>query len=142
QRYFPIRAEGAALEARFLFVANGGDPEIVRAGNEEVLVGRLEDASFAHRRDLERGISAMVEELGRVSFLEGSGSLADKTARLDPIVRGLCERNGLDAAVREAAVRAAHLCKADLVSGLVSEFSDLEGYAGSLYARAAGEDEA
>jgi glycyl-tRNA synthetase beta chain len=142
QRYFPVRRVGAALAPRFLFVANGGDPELVRAGNEEVLVGRLDDAAFAHRRDLERGLEAMAAELQRVSFLEGSGSLADKVARLGPIVERLCDRNGLDAAVRAAAVRAAALCKADLVSGLVSEFADLEGYAGSIYARAAGEDEA
>lgn len=142
QRYFPVRREGAALEPRFLFVANGGDPDVVRAGNEEVLVGRLDDARFAYRRDLERGIGAMAEELGRVSFLGGAGSLADKVARLGPIVAGLAERNGLGEDIAAAAARAAALCKADLVSGLVSEFADLEGYAGSVYARAAGEDEA
>jgi glycyl-tRNA synthetase beta chain len=142
QRYFPVRRAGAALEPRFLFVANGGDPDVVRAGNEEVLVGRLDDAAFAHRRDLERGLEAMAAELDRVSFLEGSGSLADKVARLGPIVDRLCAGNALDASVRAAAARAAALCKADLVSGLVSEFADLEGYAGSVYARAAGEDEA
>jgi glycyl-tRNA synthetase beta chain len=142
QRYFPVRAGGGELEPRFLFVANGGDPDVVRAGNEEVLVGRLDDAAFAHRRDLERGLEAMVLELGRVSFLEGSGSIADKVARLGPLVERLCAGNGLAAEVRAAAVRAAALCKADLVSGLVSEFADLEGYAGSLYARAAGEEDA
>ena len=142
QRYFPVRRVGAPLEPRFLFVSNGGDPDVVRAGNEEVLVGRLDDAAFAHRRDLERGLEAMAAELHRVSFLEGSGSLADKVARLGPIVERLCDRNGLSDTVRAAAVRAAALCKADLVSGLVSEFADLEGYAGSIYAGAAGEDEA
>ena len=59
QRYFPLRAGGGELEPRFLFVANGGDPDVVRAGNEEVLVGRLDDAAFAHRRDLDRGLEAM-----------------------------------------------------------------------------------
>jgi glycyl-tRNA synthetase beta chain len=142
QRYFPIRREGAALEPRFLFVANGGDPDVVRAGNEEVLVGRLDDARFAYRRDLERGIGAMADELGRVSFLGGAGSLADKVERLGPIVGRLCDGNGLGPEVAAAATRAAALCKADLVSGLVSEFADLEGYAGSVYARAAGENEA
>jgi glycyl-tRNA synthetase beta chain len=142
QRYFPVRREGAALEPRFLFVANGGDPDVVRAGNEEVLVGRLDDARFAYRRDLEWGIGAMAEELGRVSFLGGAGSLADKVGRLGPLVGRLCERNALGDDVAAAAARAAALCKADLVSGLVSEFADLEGYAGSVYARAAGEDEA
>jgi glycyl-tRNA synthetase beta chain len=142
QRYFPGRRDGAPLEPRFLFAANGGDPDVVRAGNEEVLVGRLDDARFAYRRDLERGISAMAEELGRVSFLGGAGSLADKVERLGPIVRRLSDQNDLGADVAAAAARAAALCKADLVSGLVSEFADLEGYAGSVYARAAGEDEA
>jgi glycyl-tRNA synthetase beta chain len=142
QRYFPVRVAGGELEPRFVFVANGGDPDVVRAGNEEVLVGRLDDAAFAHRRDLDRGLETMVLELGRVTFLEGSGSIADKVARIGPLVERLCAGNGLPADVRAAAVRAAALCKADLVSGLVSEFADLEGYAGSLYARAAGEDEA
>jgi glycyl-tRNA synthetase beta chain len=142
QRYFPVRLGTGELEPRFLFVANGGDPDVVRAGNEEVLVGRLDDAAFAHRRDLERGIAAMAQELHRVSFLEGSGSVADKTERLGPLVDGLCDANGLSGDVRAAARRAAELCKADLVSSLVSEFADLEGYAGSLYARAAGEPEA
>jgi glycyl-tRNA synthetase beta chain len=142
QRYFPVRGGGGDLEPRFLFVANGGDPEVVRAGNEEVLAGRLDDAAFAHRRDLARGIEAMVVELGRVSFLEGAGSIGDKVERLGPLVERLCAGNGLAAEVRAAAVRAAALCKADLVSGLVSEFADLEGYAGSLYARAAGEGDA
>ena len=142
QRYFPVRRDGAALEPRFLFVANGGDPDVVRAGNEEVLVGRLDDARFAYRRDLERGIGAMADELGRVSFLGGAGSLADKVDRLGPIVARLCEGNGIGPDIAAAARRAAALCKADLVSGLVSEFADLEGYAGSVYARAAGEDEA
>jgi len=142
QRYFPVRREGADLEPRFLFVANGGDPDVVRAGNEEVLVGRLDDARFAYRRDLERGIAGMADELGRVSFLGGAGSLADKVERLRPIVGRLCAGNGLGDDVAATAARAAALCKADLVSGLVSEFADLEGYAGSVYARAAGEDEA
>ena len=97
QRYFPVRGGGGALEPRFLFVANGGDPDVVRPGNEEVLVGRLDDAGFAYRRDLERGLEAMAAELDRVSFLEGGGSMADKTARLGPLVGRLCDRNGLGA---------------------------------------------
>jgi glycyl-tRNA synthetase beta chain len=74
-----------------------------------------------------------------VSFIEGGGSLADKTARLGPLIEALCEANDLDAGVRAAALRAAELCKADLVSRLVGEFSALQGYAGSVYAADAGE---
>jgi glycyl-tRNA synthetase beta chain len=142
QRYFPIRSPDDALEPRFLVVANGGDDDVVRRGNEEVLVGRLDDARFAYDRDRAVGLAAMVAELDRVSFLEGGGSLADKTARLGPVIEALCERNGLDDDVRRAALRAASLCKADLVSRLVGEFSALQGYAGSVYAAEAGEPEA
>ena len=138
QRYFPI-VEGGRLAPRFAFVANGGDPEVVVAGNEDVLVGRLEDAAFAHRKDLERGVGAMLAELGRVSFLEGAGSLADKSQRVREAATQLSDRVEADAEVRAAVARAAELCKADLVSSLVAEFSDLQGYAGALYARAAGE---
>ncbi len=140
QRYFPVLA-GGRLAARFVFVANGGDPETVIRGNGEVLAGRLADAEFAYRNDLEQGIAAMAGELGRVSFLEGSGSLAEKTARVRDVVDRLATRVGADDAGRADAVRAAELCKADLVSGLVGEFGDLQGYAGSLYAEAAGEPE-
>ena len=140
QRYFPVRTEGR-LEPRFLFVANGGDPETVIRGNEEVLVGRLTDAEFAFASDVDRGIEAMAAELDRVSFLEGSGSIAEKTLRVRELVRQLCERLELGPATTAAAVRAAELSKADLVSSLVGEFSDLEGYAGGLYARRAGLDE-
>ncbi len=138
QRYFPIVRDGR-LDARFAFVANGGDPAVVAAGNEEVLVGRLEDAVFAHDKDQARGIAAMLAELPRVSFLEGAGSLADKAERVREISRQLCDRVEVEPPLREAVARAAELCKADLVSSLVAEFSDLQGYAGSLYARDAGE---
>jgi len=142
QRYFPIRSPDGTLEPRFLVVANGGDDDVVRRGNEEVLIGRLDDARFAYDRDRRVGLAAMVAELERVSFLEGGGSLADKTARLGPVIETLCDRNGLDDDVRRAALRAAALCKADLVSRLVGEFSALQGYAGSVYAAEAGEGEA
>jgi glycyl-tRNA synthetase beta chain len=138
QRYFPLVSEGK-LEPRFAFVANGGEPDVVIRGNEDVLVGRLEDAAFAYRADVARGLPAMLGELDRVSFLEGSGSLADKAMRVRALAAQLCERVDAEPEVRDAVLRAAELCKADLVSGLVSEFSDLQGYAGSVYARLAGE---
>ncbi len=141
QRYFPLRADGR-LAPRFLFVANGGDRELVIRGNQDVLAGRLADAEFAFRADLERGIAAMAAELDRVTFLEGGGSLAEKTARVRGLAQRLAARLGLDAAVQAAAARAAELAKADLVSNLVGEFADLEGFAGSVYAQRAGEDAA
>jgi glycyl-tRNA synthetase beta chain len=142
QRYFPV-VEAGRLAPRFLFVSNGStDPGVVVAGNQDVLMGRLEDAAFAYGRDLDLGIEAMSAELDRVSFLEGSGSLADKVQRVAALAGQLAERQEADAATRAAVLRAAQLSKADLVSGLVSEFADLQGYAGSVYARHAGEDDA
>jgi glycyl-tRNA synthetase beta chain len=137
QRYFPRVGEGRLLPS-FLFVANGGDPATVVRGNQEVLVGRLADAEFAFAADLERGISAMAAELDRVSFLEGGGSLAQKTVRVQELALALAARVGLVEADQAAAGHAAALCKADLVSNLVGEFSDLEGFAGSVYAERAG----
>jgi glycyl-tRNA synthetase beta chain len=128
QRYFPL--EGA----RFAFVANGGDAKIVVAGNERVLEGRLEDAHFTFERDVARGIEALTQELGSITFVAGAGSLADKAARLQELVGEL----GGGEASREAA----RLAKADQAAELVREFPDLEGHIGAEYARLAGFPEA
>ena len=128
QRYFPLGGN------RFAFVANGGDPEVVRAGNENVLEGRLDDASFTFERDVKLGIDKLAERLGAITFFKGAGSFADKTDRL----RKLVEQLGGG----EASLEAARLAKADQASELVREFPDLEGYIGGEYARLAGYPEA
>jgi glycyl-tRNA synthetase beta chain len=128
QRYFPL--EGA----RFAFVANGGDPATVVAGNERVLEGRLEDAHFTFERDVARGIEALLGELDAITFAAGAGTFADKSARL----QALAEELGGGEASREAA----RLAKADQAAELVREFPDLEGVIGAEYARLAGYPEA
>jgi glycyl-tRNA synthetase beta chain len=128
QRYFPLGGN------RFAVVANGGEPEIVRAGHENVLESRLEDASFTFERDVKKGIDALAGELGSITFFAGAGTFADKTERLI----GLVERLGGGEASREAA----RLAKADQAAELVREFPDLEGYIGAEYARLAGYPEA
>jgi glycyl-tRNA synthetase beta chain len=128
QRYFPL--EGA----RFAFVANGGEAEVVIAGNERVLEGRLEDAHFTFERDVANGIEALAEELGSITFVAGAGNLADKAARLQELV---AELGG-----GEASREAARLAKADQAAELVREFPDLEGHIGAEYARLAGFPEA
>jgi glycyl-tRNA synthetase beta chain len=128
QRYFPL--EGT----RFAFVANGGDPETVIAGNEGVLEGRLEDASFTFERDVAKGIERLVEESTRITFVAGAGTYGDKVARLQVLVEAL---GGGDAS-REAA----RLAKADQAAELVREFPDLEGHIGAEYARLVGFPEA
>jgi glycyl-tRNA synthetase beta subunit len=106
----------------------------VRAGNEAVLEGRLDDASFTFERDVALGIERLAERLGAITFFAGAGSYADKTERL----RGLVEKLGGG----EASLEAARLAKADQASELVREFPDLEGHIGAEYARLAGYPEA
>ncbi|MGZ4394274.1 MAG: glycine--tRNA ligase subunit beta [Gaiellaceae bacterium] len=128
QRYFPLAG------ARFAFVANGGDPALVIRGNERVLEGRLDDATFTFERDLAVGIEQLAARLGSITFFQGAGSFADKAERLVRLV----DRLGGGDATREAA----RLSKADQASELVREFPDLEGHIGAEYARAAGYPEA
>lgn len=128
QRYFPLEGN------RFAFVANGGDPATVIAGNEGVLEGRLEDASFTFERDLAKGIEQLAEESASITFVAGAGTFGDKVARLQVLVEAL---GGGDAS-REAA----RLAKADQAAELVREFPDLEGHIGAEYARLAGFPEA
>jgi glycyl-tRNA synthetase beta chain len=119
---------------RFAFVANGGDPDTVRSGVENVVGGRLEDASFTFERDVKVGIDALAERLGSITFFQGAGSFADKTERLTKLVEAL--------GGGEAALEAARLAKADQASELVREFPELEGHVGAEYAGLAGYPEA
>ena len=128
QRYFPLGGN------RFAFVANGGDPETVRAGNENVLGGRLDDATFTFERDVKLGIDELAGRLGSIVYFAEGGTFADKTQRLVRLV----ERLGGG----EASLEAARLAKADQAAELVREFPDLEGYIGAEYARLAGYPEA
>jgi glycyl-tRNA synthetase beta chain len=125
QRYFPLG------DNRFAFVANGGDPDVVRAGNEFVLSGRLEDAEFTFERDVHVGIEELATRLASITYLQGAGSFAEKTTRLGETVREL----GGD----DHAAEAARLAKADQASELVREFPELEGHIGATYAKLAGQ---
>ncbi len=124
QRYFPLG------ENRFAFVANGGEPSVVRTGNEFVLSGRLEDAEFTFDRDVAVGVEGLAERTKSITFFTGAGSYADKAERLAELVRRL----GGD----DAAAEAARLAKADQAAELVREFPELEGHIGATYAQLAG----
>jgi glycyl-tRNA synthetase beta chain len=128
QRYFPLGGN------RFAVVANGGDPDTVRAGNETVLEGRLDDATFTLERDLAAGIEELAARLDSIVYFAGAGTFADKTERL----RKLVDRLGGG----DASLEAARLAKADQAAELVREFPELEGYIGAEYARLAGFPEA
>jgi glycyl-tRNA synthetase beta chain len=131
QRYLPLSGPDGRFPG-FLTVVNS-DPardDVVRAGNERVLVGRLDDAVFSVGQDRQRGLRALADDLAQITFHARAGSLADKTERIVALVEAL----GGD----ERARQAARLAKADQASTLVQEFAELEGYAGEQYARAEG----
>ena len=126
------------LANRFLLVANlkakDGGKEIV-AGNEKVIAARLSDAKFFWEQDLKRPLDEMASALADITFHEKLGSQKDRVERvaeLSYLLAGACD------AVPEDARRAAQLCKADLVSGMVGEFPELQGLMGRYYAQAAG----
>ncbi|MFH0916595.1 MAG: glycine--tRNA ligase subunit beta [bacterium] len=136
QRYFPLVEENGALSNRFLYVTNG-DPAWVgqiTAGNERVLHGRIEDAEFSFEKDKATGLEQMAAQLGKIVFHEKAGSMKDKTERLVALTGYLADVTGAQGAVRERALEAARLAKADQVSVMVREFADLEGVMGQTYA--------
>lgn len=144
QRYLPLRGTTGTLRPAFLTVINSHpDADVtVRAGNERVLAGRLDDAIFSLEKDRQRGIEAMAAELDRITYHQRLGTLADRTARLVAIVGLLADAAGIGGDDREHALEAARLAKADLASTMVGEFAELQGETGMEYARAAGQPEA
>jgi glycyl-tRNA synthetase beta chain len=138
------RSDGTLLPC-FITVRNGDGKglDTVRRGNEDVLVARLEDARFYWDTDLKHPPAELVEKLADVVWMEGLGSLRDKATRLESLAGWLGER--LEPSAREAAVRAALLCKTDLLGEMIGsgkEYASLEGIMGGHYARRAGESDA
>lgn len=149
QRYFAVvQPDGSGLLPHFLAVRDGGTRALdnVRRGNERVLRARLADALFYWEFDQQHTPDEHVLRLEAVTWLEGYGSLRDKTRRLERLVEVLWQGGfGAGAALPPAARRAAALCKGDQVSEMIrdgKEFTRLEGIIGAHYARRAGESEA
>ena len=152
QRYVPLYRGGSdadplALDARatllprFLCIGNGRPEasDTVRRGNERVLKARLADAEFFVQADRAVASIDRRDQLARVTFAEGLGSLRDRVERLEWCTDVLLEELGLKGAVADDARRAAHLCKHDLVSQMVGEFPELQGVMGGKYLLAEGE---
>ncbi len=133
QKYFSVEKEPGVLAPHFVAVMNtSGDPEgLVKKGNERVLKARFNDAKFFWNTDLQRPLIDRVRDLDRVTFHAKLGTYFFKTER----VKALVEELGGD----ENAQAAAFLCKADLTTEMVKEFTDLQGVMGGLYAKAQGE---
>lgn len=145
QRYFAVRDASGALLPRFLCVANSSPAAVdaVRNGNQRVLRARLDDARFYWNEDLKTTLEAKTSRLSNVVWLEGFGSLLDKTRRLEALVGVLAKDS--TAAVRAHALRAARLAKADLVTEMIKDgkqFAMLQGTMGREYAARNGEPEA
>ena len=147
QRYFPAKAADGSLLPAFITVRNGGKAhlDVVAHGNERVLRARLADAQFFFDEDRKKSLAEHREKLKTVVFQRGLGSMYEKTERLmaltTAIVEEMAEGDADDAALADAR-RAAELSKADLVTGMVTEFTELQGIMGREYALLDGEDPA
>ncbi len=140
QRYFPLRRDGKLLP-HFIVVRNGDDQglDLVRQGNEHVVRARFADADFFVREDLKHTLEDLRPRLGTLIFQKKLGSMLDRNDRIGKLVNTLAPMLNLDADETIFARRAAHLCKADLVSRMVVEMTSLQGIMGAEYARRAGE---
>ncbi|MEH7236058.1 glycine--tRNA ligase subunit beta [Bacillus sp. JJ1562] len=144
QRYFPVKDKNGALLPFFVAVRNGDHKhlETVAKGNEKVLRARLSDADFFYKEDQKLKIDDLIQKLDKIIYHEEIGSIGDKVRRIQQITRHLSGLLGLDSETKEKAIRAAGICKFDLVTNMVYEFPELQGVMGERYARLSGEDEA
>ena len=140
QRYFPVLKEDGSLLNKFITVRNGGKEhlEIVAHGNERVLRARLSDAEFFFNEDRKQTLADRLEKLKTVSFQEGLGNMNDKSKRLVQAANMLSMAINAKVA-KEKLERTALLCKCDLVTGMVVEFTELQGVMGREYAKLDGE---
>ena len=141
QRYFPVRGENGQLLPVFITLANleSKEPGRVRDGNERVIRPRLADAKFFWDTDQQTELGKRTEDLKKVVYQQGLGTLHDKSMRIAALATLLSDQLGLDSAT---VTRAAVLAKCDLLTGMVGEFPELQGTMGSYYAASAGEDAA
>ncbi|KGJ50814.1 glycine--tRNA ligase subunit beta [Paraclostridium dentum] len=141
QRYFPVLKDGKLLP-NFIAVRNGDSHRIdnVKKGNEKVLEARLADALFFYKEDTKKSLESYIEKLKTVVFQAKLGTVYDKSLRIEKLANDILEKlNETD--IKEDTLRAAKLCKADLVTGMVFEFTELQGVMGREYAKVSGENE-
>jgi len=143
QRYFPLVDQEGKLLPMFLTVRNGSDHsiEVVQAGNERVLRARLDDAKFFFNEDRKKPLIDRQDGLTKIVFQEGLGNLADKTERLLKLGHVFGEECGLHEDAAVVLERATELAKTDLTTGMVTEFTELQGVMGKEYALLDGESE-
>jgi len=142
QKYFAVKNRDGDITNHFIVVSNTSEnnAETVRAGAERVIRARFEDARFYFEEDGKKPLAERVDDLKKVTFQEGLGSLYEKTERLVAIAGYLGDK--ILPSKKDILVRAARLAKTDLVTGVVREFPELQGVMGRHYALRDGEDEA
>ena len=146
QRYFPVRpaADSDDLLPYFITVSNG-DPAksaLITQGNERVIRARLADGKFFFDADQKKPLADYLPQLETVTFEASLGSVREKVSRVESITAFLSDHLGLTAQQKQQALRGAELCKADLVTQMVGEFPELQGYVGQKYAENSGEPQA
>ena len=141
QRYFPVFNSEGGLLPYFIAVRNGDGRglDLVTDGNEQVVHARFADAQFFISEDLQHKLEDMLERLGTLTFQHKLGSMLDKSRRVTALTPKLADEFGLTAAEKATALRAAALCKADLVTHMVVEMTSLQGIMGRYYALHSGE---
>lgn len=143
QRYFPVKTFTGELMPLFITIRNGGREylDVVQHGNERVLKARLEDAQFFFNEDRKKSLEQHRDKLKTVVFQEGLGSVYEKTQRLEKLSKLIADELKISEEEKKNVIRAAQLSKADLVTGMVTEFTELQGIMGREYAKLDGENE-
>ncbi len=143
QKYLAVRNrdKGGKLANYFVGISNNMVPDVnvIREGNERVLRARLEDAAFFWDEDRKTPLTSYVERLKSVTYQEKLGSVFDKVMLTRKLALWFCDKYGMND-IASLVDRAAYLSKADLVTSMVFEFTDLQGVMGREYAKSAGEE--
>jgi glycyl-tRNA synthetase beta chain len=144
QRFFFVRDQAGKLLPNFISVRNGNDEfiENVIRGNEKVLTARLEDAAFFYEEDQKHDIQYYVDRLKKVSFHDKIGSMYEKMQRVNSIAKVIGNSLNITQTELDDISRATMIYKFDLVTGMVGEFSELQGVMGEKYAQLMGENDA
>lgn len=138
QRYFALYNKDGKLTNKFVTITNyiGNEFENIKAGNLRVIKARLDDAVFFFNEDTKKPLESYVENLKGMTFQKGMGSVYDKTQRIVKLSEKITDSLEVS---KPSIKRAAELCKADLATNLVFEFTELQGFIGADYARVSGE---
>lgn len=145
QKYFALEDGAGSLQPRFITVLNvPGDPKgLIRQGHERVLAARFADAEFFWNTDQKTTLAQRTPMLARVTYQAKLGTYADKVKRMKALAEKVCaeleQAGSMSRAEHEHALRAVELCKCDLTTQMVQEFTELQGVMGGLYAKAQGE---